>query len=188
NSFTIQYVNETTRRVLSDAFPWPIAPGAAGEVRARWNVTQNVTVGFGGAPPESTETRLVAELSTEYRENGTARITVPAGAFDAIRIEERGPEGGVRVHAYAARVGNDVLEEDLNETGGRIATSALKEFRYRAGEPPPPFPWLTVVVVALAVVAAVLGAALVLRRRKREPVEVWMPPEKGSPPEGPRSP
>jgi len=185
--FSLQLVNTTTRRTLSDTFPWPITDGAAGAIAARWNVTQNATVAFGGFPPESNETTLEADVTIDFLHNGTASVTVPAGTFAAERIEERGPEG-LRVRSFAPRVGNDVLEQDYNETGGLVASSALRAFRYRAGEPAPPFPWLTVLVAVLAAVAVVLAVALALRARRRPPPEVWMPPEKESPPEGPASP
>ena len=186
--FSLQLVNTTTRRVLSDTFPWPVADGASGAVVARWSVTQNATVVFGGFPPESNETTLEADVTTRYLHNGTVSATVPAGTFSVERIEERGPEGGLRVRSFAPRVGNDVLEQDYNETGGLVASSALRAFRYRAGEPAPPFPWLTVLVAVLAAVAGVLGAALALRARRRPRAEVWMPPEKEMPPKGPASP
>jgi len=187
-AFTFQVRNETTRRIASDTFAWPIAEGSTGETRARWNVSQNLTIAFEGFPPVSNETAIDADFVTSYRHNGTARITVPAGTFETHRIEESGPEGGVRVRWYADRVGNDVLEEDYNATGGRIASSALRDFRYRAGEPAPPFPWLTAIVAGLVVAAVVLGAGVALRRRGETPTDVWMPPEKDAPPRGPASP
>lgn len=187
-SMSFRFVNETTRRITEDAFPWPIAAGASGEVRAHWNITQNVTVQFTGYPPESNETRISADLVTDLAHTGAARITVLAGAFDADRIEETGPEGVRAVRWYAARVGNDVLEEDYNDTGGKVSSLELRSFRYRAGEPTPSFPWLYVIVAVLAVVAVILFGALVLRGRKREPAEVWMPPEKESPPKPGASP
>jgi len=187
--FSLQLVNTTTRAVRDDGFPWPIADGASGAVVERWNVTQNVTVAFGGGPPEWNETVLEADVTTRLLHNGTGSASVAAGTFVVERVEERGPEGGVRVHSFAPRVGNDALEEDYNESGGLVASSSLRAFRYRAGEPAPAFPWLTVLVAVLAAVAAVLGAALALRaRRRRAPEEVWMPPEKESPPKGPASP
>jgi len=171
---TLEIVNETTRRVTADTFAWPVREGSAGETRAHWNASQTVTVTFEGFPPQSNATYEDADFTTMHRHNGTARKAVVAGAFDAHRIEDSGPEGRV-VRWFAPRVGGDVVREEYNETGGVVASSELTAFRYRAGEPTPPFPWLYVLIAGLGTSAGILLGVLALR--KRRPVEVWMPPD-----------
>jgi len=179
---TFELVNETTKRIVSDDWPWPIAAGAAGSLTARWNASENLTVQFQGSPPQSNETRVDATLATNFFAIRTERVTVPAGTFDAEVIREAGPEGGYRMRWYAGRVGNDVREENFNGTGSKVATSELTSYRYAAGEPAPPLPWLPALVAALAVVVVVLLAVVAVRaRRRREPTETWMPPDPDAP-------
>ena len=174
----LELVNVTTQRVLSDGFTWPVHPGSAGSLSSRWNVSENLTILFQGSPPQSNETRVNATLATQFEDLRSESVSVPAGTFDADVIREAGPDGGYRLRWFAPRVGNDAREEDYNATGARVATSELTAFRYAAGEPAPPFPWLPVLVAALAVVVVLLFVGLALRARKRRvPEETWMPPE-----------
>jgi len=179
-SFILEFVNTTTRRVTSDTFGWPIHEGTSGDTAAHWNVSLNATFQAQGFPPSWNQTWIDADFVTAYAHNGTERITVPAGTFDAHRIREAGPEGGHRERWYAPRVGADVRQWDYNETGDRLASTELTVFRYAAGVPPPGFPWMYGVLAALAATAIAL-AALAWRKRRRKPVEVWMPPDAGSP-------
>jgi hypothetical protein len=182
---TFELVNETTKRIVSDDWPWPIDSGATGSLTARWNASENLTVQFQGSPPQSNETRLDAVLATDFSAVRTEAVTVPAGTFDTEVIREAGPEGGYRMRWYAAKVGNDVREEDFNGTGSMVATSELTAYRYAAGESIPSFPWLPALVAALGVVVVVLlGIVAVRVRLRRQPAEAWMPPD----PDAPRPP
>jgi len=186
---TIELVNETTQRIASDTWRWPIRTNATGSVAAHWNVTQNLTIHFEGVDPSSNETHVEGDYTTTFAWDRTERVVVPAGTFDAEVVREAGPEGGYRLRWYAARAGNDVREEDYNETGGRVARSELTAYRYAITEPPPPFPWLPAMIAGLAVVVVGLSVALAVRaRRRRTPVETWMPPEREAPPKSPPSP
>lgn len=178
-TFTLTVENETTRRIVSDDWRFPIVEESTGTTVWHWNVTQNVTYRVQGRPPETNTSWLDSTFTTQYVYERTETVQVLAGAFEAHVIREEGPEGE-RVRWYAPRVGNDVKQEEFNETGAKVATSELTDFEYAAGTPPPPFPWLFVVVVAIGIVVAVLAA--VLLRRPRKPVEVWMPPERATPP------
>ncbi len=180
--FTFEIVNETTRRVTGDTFPWPIQDAASGETRAHWNVSQNITFEAQGSPPGWDHTWIDADLVTTHERVGAERVTVPAGSFDTDRIAEVGPEGGHRERWFSGRVGADVREYDYNRTGGRVASTELVRYRYAAGTPAPAFPWVFAVLAGL--VAAIAILALVAFRR-RKPVDVWMPPERD---EGGRSP
>lgn len=171
-----ELANDTARVITEDTWRWPIAAGATGATVERWNVTQNLTVQFSGFPPQWNESAVEGTFVTTFAHLRTEQVTVPAGTFDADVIREVRPEGVVRMRWFAPRVGNDVRVEGYNETGDRVTTSELVAYRYVAGVPPPPFPWIPVVLGALAVAAVALGALLV-RRRRQKPVEVWEPPE-----------
>ena len=186
---TFELRNETTQRIATDGWPWPIATGTTGAMSSVWNATENLTVQFGGNPPQSNESAVEGTFSTIYADLRAERTVVPAGTFDAEVIRETRPDGGHTLRWYSGRVGNDVRIEEYNETGTRISRSELAAYRYAAGEPAPAFPWLPVVIAALAVVVVVLAVALARRSRgRRRPVETWMPPEPEAPPGPPRSP
>ena len=176
--FTLTVLNETTRKTTADTWPWPVVEGTAGSWTAHWDVSQNITFSIPGVPGGWNASRYDAEYAIEYEHVRTERVTVPAGAFDANLIREEGPEGGSRLRWYAPRAGNDVLQEEFNASGGRIARAELREFAYRAGDPSPTVPWLIGVNVALGGVVVVLLGAIAVRRRRRH-VDVWMPPKPG---------
>lgn len=180
--FTLDVVNETTHRITTDTFPWPIVEGSQGAASGHLNASQNVTVAFEGSPPESNLTWANGTFVTSFEDLRTEGITVPAGRFQAHVIREGTSGGPYRLRWLAPEAGMDVRQEEYNETGSRVATAELTEFRYAAGRPAPPFPWLTVLVASLAAVALALVVVLALRRR-RKPVEVWMPPAPSSPQE-----
>lgn len=183
-AFTMELVNDTTREITSDTWPWPIREGTSGSVTARATIMQNLTIQFSGFPPESNETQIEGTYVTNSEHLRTERVTVPAGTFDAHVVREDRPEGGHLLRWFSARAGNDVRQEGYNETGALVLSSDLVDYRYAAGVPPPEFPWLLVIVAALAATAVVLGVLSVIRRRRRPPSEVWMPDE---PTEGPPS-
>lgn len=179
-SFTLEFVNATSRRVTEDTFPWPIREGASGQTLARWNTSLNVTLLIDGNPPTWNQTWIDGNFTTAHAHNGTARISVPAGTFDTHAVREVGPEGGHRERWFAPRAGADAREWDYNDTGGRVAATELTAYRYAAGIPPPAFPWIYVLLAGLAVAIVILGLVAFWRRK---PVEVWTPPaeEKRSP-------
>ena len=183
-SFTFQLANETTRRVTEDTFPWPIADGAAGETRAHWNVSMNLTLELEGSAPQSNVTWIDGDFATTHVQNGTARRAAAGTEFDTYRIDEALAEGGRRVRYYAPAAGADVIQEEYNETDDRVAYSELTAYRYQATEPPPPFPWLYAIIGVLAAAAVVQLAVLAIRRRRPADVgtrEAKPPPEKPSP-------
>ena len=180
--FTFGITNETTRRIDEETFGWPVADGATGETRAHWNASVNLTIQFEGSPTQWNTSWIDGDFVTTHAQNGTAILAFGGATFDTYRIDEAGPEGPHRVRWYAPRVGGDVRQEEYNETGGTVASSELTDFRYQAGEPPPPFPWLYSIIVALATSAAVLLVVLGLKRRR--PFETGpprSPAEKRSP-------
>ena len=174
-SFALTVENETTRRVLRDTWPWPIDVLSAGDMTAHWVAAQNVTLEVLGSPSQQNASAVEGDFTTRYAAERTERVTVRAGTFEATLIREEGPEGGHRLRWFSARVGNEVRQEEYNATGTRVAVSDLTAFRYAAGEPPPPFPWIYVVLASLAGVIGVLLA--LLARRPKRPLEVWMPPD-----------
>lgn len=184
--FSLDIVNETTRRILADSWTWPLEPGETGSTTARWNGSQTVTVQFGTFAPETNASSLDGVFTTRFAHVRTETIAVPAGTFEAYVVRVEGPEGGHRLRWLSARAGAAVRQEEFNGSGVGVATTELKEFRYQAGESVP-FPWLLVLVASLAAVAATLGVLLAVRRRP--PPDVWMPPtpeEPTSPPDEPK--
>jgi len=176
--FTLSVTNETTRRTLSDSWPFPVGEGTTGVWRARWNASQNITIAIQGVPGGWNETRYDADYEIAYAHERAERVTVAAGEFEAHVIREVGPEGGSRLRWYGPRAGNDVFQEEFNASGERIARAELIDFAFLAGEPSPSFPWLLALDVALGGVAVVLLGAISVRRRRRH-VDVWMPTEAG---------
>ena len=61
-ALALEVVNDTARRIVADSWTWPLEVGAAGSMRALWNATQNVTVAFGGFPPESNATEVAGDF------------------------------------------------------------------------------------------------------------------------------
>jgi hypothetical protein len=177
--FTLSFLNETTRRTVADGWPWPVGDGTSGAWTAHWSVSQNITFAVQGTASGWNASQLEGDYATTYTHLRTESIAVPAGTFDAAVIREEGPEGGHRLRWYASRAGNDVLQEEYNETGDRVATATLVDYAFSAGATAPSFPWLLALNAALGVAAGVLLAALAVRRRQTR-VEVWMPPESGT--------
>jgi len=175
--FTLSVINETIRTTLADTWRWPVGEGTTGAWTAHWNVSQNITFAVQGVPGGWNASRYDGDYATAYSHERTERVTVAAGEFEAHVLRERGPEGGSRLRWYAPRAGNDVLQEEFNATGDRVASAELVEFGYLAGAPPS-FPWLLALNVALGGVSVGLLGAIAVRRRRRH-VDVWMPPEAG---------
>lgn len=163
--FTFQLTNETTQRLSGSPPSWPLRSGASVSIPGHWNESLNLSVRIQGGPPQGNTSWIDGDFVTRRLDNGTETVVVPAGTFTADRIEEILPENTHRVRWFSPRAGNDVREEDYNATGDRIALLELSAFRYAAGEPPPPFPWLLALNGALAVSAIVLFCVLLVRRR-----------------------
>lgn len=171
-AFTLSVTNDTTRRSLSDDWAWPLEAGTTGSWASHWNASQNITVSVQGVPAAWNASSFDADHSIDYEYVRTETITVPAGAFPAHVLREESPGSGSRLRWYVPDVGNDVRQEEYNETGGRVARAELLDYAYATSFAEPSAPWWLALNAALVGVAIVLLVALAVRRRKRGDVRI----------------
>jgi hypothetical protein len=165
-AFTFEIVNTTVNDLRSDTWTFPLLEDSQGRVVA--NASYNATTAFHLpplAPQNSTENGTYV-ASTTLTALGAGPVTVPAGTWSALTVNETTPAGWT-IHRYAPVVGGDLRTEAFNATGAAVSRLDLLSFRYRQGElasPPDVWPWVGLGAVAAAGISA---AVLLLRRRRR---------------------
>lgn len=165
-ALTIRLENTTTVEILEDSWRFPVEEGDAGHVTARFHSTEQF-LARAGIYAESSSSNGTGVRTIAFEAGPIARTEVTAGAFDAIRIEERWPDGRRTSSYFATSVGNNVRTESFDETGARVASSELVSFRYQAGEPGSFLDAGIVIPAAVAAGAiAVPAVAWALRRRR----------------------
>jgi len=177
-ALTIRVENTTTFEILDDAWRFPVDAGDVGTLTERLNASEEF-LARAGLSEERSSTNGTGIRTLRYRAEAEERLSVPAGTFDTIRINETWPDGRYTHLYYASAVGNNVRSESFNAIGTKIASTDLESYRYQSTEPSPPS-WLTILESSL-IVAAIASAVVVLIVRRRKRVRIRPP----GPPPGP---
>ncbi len=164
--FTLRFQNTTTYQVVTDGWPYPMVVGAAGNLTANYDFTQD----------------LYSSVLGNFHENGTGKaefgfalsaavsVVTPAGTFQAYPLREDAPDGTWQRLFFSPAAGNDVRMETHDRNGNLTAVSTLVSYRYQAAEPPT-YLGLTLVgwsVAAASAAVIVIVLALVRRRARRK--------------------
>lgn len=177
-ALTIRVENTTTFEILDDTWRFPVDAGDVGTLTERLNASEEF-LARAGLSEERSSTNGTGIRTLRYRAEAEERVSVPAGTFDTVRINETWPDGRYTHLYYASGVGNNVRSESYGATGTKIASTGLVSYRYQSTEPSPPS-WLTILESSF-IVAAIASAVVVLIVRRRKRVRIRPP----GPPLGP---
>jgi len=193
-AFTLEWVNSTHHFLLRDTWAFPLGEGDQGTLESEATSFQwiNVTSSLGSTNQEDNGTSLDQRNFTAV---SSGPVTVPAGTWEALRINESFSAGRVE-HDYAPAIGGDVRQEVFNGTGASVTRLELLSYRYQGDDLRGPhglewtfLPWLAL--------AAVLGGSVLTLWgwRRRKPPARWRSYEEeireeraGDPPGGPGDP
>ncbi|MGQ0797604.1 MAG: TapB family protein [Methanobacteriota archaeon] len=174
-ALTIRVENTTTFEILDDAWRFPVHAGDVGTLTERLNTSEDILARAGLSEERSSSNATVVR-TLRYRAEADERLSVPAGTFDTIRINETTQDGRYTHLYYAPMVGNNVRSESYNATGERIGSTGLASYRYQVLELPG-LAWPTLLAAGLVVVGiAVPVAVLFVRRRSRMRLRSLRPP------------
>ncbi len=176
-------ISEETDNPPVSAMNWPLSVGKtwSTSTQASFNVTT-----YNSLYPTPVSTPTTTTVSATYTVNRTETITVAAGSFDTFLTTRNDPQTSQQTW-YSSQARTNVKSLNYDRNGGRLISSqALTE--YRAAAQPGFFsnPYVIAGIAGAAAVALV-GAALLVRRRRRAPGPVPTPTgEIPSPPQGPK--